>query len=120
MSVPTDVYLNLARAFISAVIAAWQTPWGQKTSERMHAPRPGDLVVETTGFRVAAVNRVGTLVREAHEPLPDWSENEGPNPGEQVFYLRTFEGVEVRWVNATVMALPPDGHEARARDGWVT
>lgn len=66
----------------------------------------GDLVVEVTSVgdkRIPDSIAVGYLKSITHEPMPvsGWDEafEGGPPPEEQVFYIKTFDDVEVRWTN---------------------
>ncbi len=86
-----------------------------KLFERMSHPEPGDLVYErSSSFMLPpqfpdypALNKVGHLISIAREPLPNWVEydEDDPNPGERVIYIRTLDGRTYRWTNADVVAI---------------
>jgi len=71
---------------------------------RMEDLRAGDLVVEISGIcRTPDRDAVGHFVRSARESMDiaEWVEaDDGPMPQEMVYYIRTLDGREVRWVNA--------------------
>lgn len=86
---------------------------------RFRDVRPGDLVLETTAFLMpgrSALDGLGYLLRETWEPVvfsdPDfvWDEKaEGkPHPTERCYYIRTLDGREFRWTNASFISAPTD------------
>lgn len=99
-----------------AVLCGSPTPNQRDIYERMHAPQDGDWVCETStlggwGARkdMSPLDAVGRLVRTAREKMPieEWDEQtDGPWPTEKVWYVRTLDGREFRWVNADFVAIP--------------
>jgi hypothetical protein len=106
-------------------------------SDRFRDVRVGDLVVETTTalmdgrkgpkYHRPALDAVGYLLRITWEPIvftgdPDfvWDEKvEGrPHPKEECVYIRTLDGREFRWTNASFVSAPtewPMRNSAKAR-----
>ena len=92
----------------------------QKRYDRMKEPMTGDLVLElsSTPRWIAGSRRtdwhepencLGYFVRRDWEPIPNWDEAEEgqPAPKEMVWYIRAFDGRELRWVNASFVTIVP-------------
>jgi len=87
--------------------------------DKMSHPQPGDWVIETSTIwdRARDRDRFGRLLRTAAEPMwtpEQWAEGGGgadPIPLERIFYIRTADGREYRWRNASFIAIP-DGIRA--------
>ena len=96
-------------------------------SDRFNDVRVGDLVVERTTSLMKsrpALDAVGYLLRAADEPMnvsyPDfeWDEKiEGkPMPKERVYYIRTLDGREFRWYNASLTSAPTEWPMRKCRN----
>lgn len=100
-----------------------QCPANHGRYERMKEPKIDDLVLETSstpriirGFQTdwhKPEHCLGYFVRKTYEPVPDWNEIEQgePAPKELVWYIRAFDGRELRWVNANFITIVP-------AEGW--
>lgn len=88
--------------------------------DRFKDVRAGDLVVEVTTCLMRngrpAIDAVGHLLRITEEPVdfgdPEfvWDEKaEGrPHPTERCYYIRTLDGREFRWTNASFISAPSE------------
>lgn len=83
--------------------------------------RPGDFVIEITTALMfdrgrSSLDAVGQLLRITQEPAdfgdPEfiWNEEEEgcPHPTERCTYIRTFDGREFRWTNASFISIPTE------------
>lgn len=105
-----------------ATLVGDPAPRVKKIGDRMCAPVPGDLVLETStiyreGERYESLIgcRLGRLVRTAREDVctaEQWYDHEGgeasgePIPTERVWYIEIADGREYRWRNASFIAVP--------------
>lgn len=80
-----------------------QTPAGRALYERMSKPKVGDLVMETTSWRLLKKNRrgFGRLV----------AVKEGRTDYDTVWTLETPDGHRCNWRNARMIAVPAGTHE---------
>lgn len=105
--------------------------------KRTQDVRIGDWVVERTTIAMSvsnthyrpALDAVGRLIKITEEKVafddPDfvWDEKEEgrPHPTEKCVYIRTLDGREFRWTNASFLSIPAEyplrGVEQKAGDG---
>lgn len=93
---------------------AGSSPNAGRILEFMRTMKPGNMVIETTtvwGMRkgMSDLDGIGILIREAVEPVRElvWDiETDGPLPEERVYYIKTLDGREFRWTNASFIAVP--------------
>lgn len=108
---------TLARLVQGATSTAWALALGGterclKTYEHMANPQPGDFVMEQSTALMPsrpALDGVGELLRvtEENRTVAEWDiESDGPIPKERVFYIKTFDGREYRWTNASFVKVP--------------
>lgn len=118
---------ELARLIAMAGYAAWcatlignAPPSTKALYDRMRAPQPGDLVVETSTLHRTPWDpgAVGRLLRTAMEPrwtrerwIADGGDADEPIRTEQIWYVAPFVPTqdgrdEVRWWNASFIAIP--------------
>jgi len=91
--------------------------------DRVKDVRVGDMVVEVTtilmsvtgGHYRAALDAVGHLVKITQEPVVFsagfvWDEKEEgrPHPTETCTYIKTLDGREYRWTNASFISVPTE------------
>lgn len=106
-----DLLYILARNWIDAGLGH-NCPRLNAIAERSRNPRIGDLVMETSHrWGADRVTTIGVLIREERRPLytpEQWTEagESGEPPTEQTWTLRTLDGREFTWWNASVRALP--------------
>lgn len=100
------------------------------TFARMSAPQIGDWVIETStvyGFRHSPSSDLdGIGILEAVEwenvvfgdPEFVWDEEtEGrPHPTEKIYYIRTMDGRQFRWSNASIVAVLTDFDTPKSQD----
>jgi hypothetical protein len=106
-----------------ATLVGNPTPSVKRAGDRMTSPRVRDWVIETSTIydRARDKNRIGRLLRVENEPIctaEQWAERGGgiePVPRERVTYLRTVDGREYRWTNASFIAVPADIRDWEAR-----
>lgn len=107
-----------------AVLVGNPAPVTQGHYERMKDIRVGDLIVEKTTILMSicgkhyrpALDAVGHLVKITQEKIvfgdPDfvWNEEEEgkPHPTETCTYIRTLDGREFRWTNASFLSVPTE------------
>lgn len=118
-----DALREAARLLQQTTVVAWGNvligsapPCVQNAYEKMKNPEVGSWVCEitTAGMRGRdPLDAVGVLEKVAAEKIdfndPDfvWDEEEEgrPHPTETVYYLRTLDGREFRWSNATLVTI---------------
>lgn len=98
--------------------------------KRFEDIQPGDLVVETTTclmdgrrgssgpkFHRPALDAVGYLIKITWEPIvfegdPEFAWDDAvegkPHPTEKCVYIRTLDGREFRWTNASFVSAPTE------------
>lgn len=121
-----DALEQLAREIATAVYNAYSntlvgtaSPRVHELNDRIRDVRIGDLVIEHTTCLMPsrpALDAVGYLLRDVWEPVkfsdPDfvWDEKEEgqPHPKERIFYIRTLDGREFRWENASLISAPTE------------
>lgn len=88
---PTDPAIEALRhtALLLWHCASCPTPFTARVVEWMSHPEPGDLVFEVSTFRDEPKSIGHLIARDRDEWL-----------------IRTFEGEEVKWANATFVRLP--------------
>lgn len=93
--------------------------------ERMKDVRIGDWVVEQTTILMpnrSALDAVGRLIKITQEKVDfgdpnfvwDGAEEGRPHPTETCTYIRTLDGREFRWTNASFISVPTE-HPIRPR-----
>jgi hypothetical protein len=103
-------------AYIATLVGS-APPCTLKFNEFLRKPEFGQWVMETTTVGMgnrSDLDGVGILLRITQEPVvfsdPDfaWDEEvEGqPHPTEACTYIRTIDGREFRWTNASFIAVP--------------
>lgn len=133
MAKPTFDLERLARQIVtmaynahSAVLVGRAPDCVHELRKRFDDIKEGDLVVETTTANMdgrrgekhfrPALDAVGYLIKITWEPVvwgdPDfvWDEAvEGrPEPTEKCVYIRTLDGREFRWTNASFISCPTE------------
>lgn len=107
----------IARLLQHATNTAWSlalqgTPRSDDAYKHMGNIKPGDMVMETSTALMQsrpALDGIGELLRVVQEDVPfdDWNvDTDGPIPKERVYYIKTLDGREFRWTNATFVKVP--------------
>lgn len=117
---------TLAYNTSGALLSGRQSERSDELRRRFDDIQVGDLVVETTtclmdgrrgeAYLRPALDAVGYLIRVTQEPFafsdPDfvWNEEEEgrPHPQEKCTYIRTLDGREFRWTNASFVSAPTE------------
>lgn len=103
----------------SHTLVGYGAPRIFELSDRLQDIQIGDLIVEITTCLMPlrpALDAVGVLLRITQEPVdfgdPDfvWNEEEEgrPHPTEKCTYIRTLDGREFRWTNASFVSVPAE------------
>ena len=115
----SNLFIQAAQNLRDAVLSGHSTVTQQELYKRMYHPRNGDVVVEITTSRISQEEqwkRIGILEDREDEPLysqEEWRKliNDGEYsdidliPSQPVYYIRTFDGHEIKWVNAMFIAV---------------
>jgi len=100
-----------------ATLIGPEIPVVQRLGNRMNDIKIGDLIVEISTIWMqqrSDLDGLGYLIRIEQEPVDfgpraePWDEKEEgqPHPTERCTYIKTLDGREFRWTNASFIAAP--------------
>lgn len=115
--------LAVGRNAWSAVLMASGSLQGNRMYEWMRNPKPGQLVFGSTGWLGnPPINCVGYLKLRTREPIT-WQDETGlteedRKQTEEVWYIKTLDGRDMRWTNEVFYAVPDSNWNEHDSDHW--